>query len=53
MKRAYGHSYVCDSAQVIGDMQDLILKGLKPVERGLLPVPGTLQAGWKIPALRQ
>jgi esterase/lipase superfamily enzyme len=53
MKRAYGHSYVCDSAQVIGDMQDLILKGLKPAERGLLLLPGTLQLGWKIPALPQ
>jgi esterase/lipase superfamily enzyme len=49
MKRAYGHSYVCDSALVIGDMEDLVLKGLTPKDRGLVPVPDTSQFGWQFP----
>ena len=49
MKRAYGHSYVCDSALVIGDMEDLVLKGLTPKDRGLVAVPDTSQFGWQFP----
>lgn len=45
MRRAYGHSYVCDSAEVIGDMEDIVLHGLPPQERGLLALPKT-QFGW-------
>lgn len=33
--RGYGHSYVVDSAPVIGDMQDLIAQRLPPGRRGL------------------
>jgi esterase/lipase superfamily enzyme len=51
MRRAYGHSYVSDSSQVLGDMQDLVLKGLAPKDRGLLPIPNTSHYGWKIPKL--
>lgn len=49
MRRAYGHSYVSDSAQVLGDMQDLVLKGLAPKDRGLLPIPNTSNSGWRLP----
>ena len=49
MRRAYGHSYVSDSSQVLGDMQDLVLKGLAPKDRGLQPIPNTFDYGWKIP----
>jgi esterase/lipase superfamily enzyme len=45
MRRAYGHSYVCDSAAVIGDMEDIVLHGLAPQERGLLAIPKT-PFGW-------
>ena len=48
VRRAYGHSYVSDSALVLGDMQDLILKGLSPLNRGLIPVANTGNSGWKI-----
>ena len=48
VRRAYGHSYVSDSALVLGDMQDLILKGLTPLNRGLIPVANTGNSGWKI-----
>lgn len=53
MRRAYGHSYVSDSVQVLGDMQDLVLKGLAPKSRGLLPIPQTEEFGWKIPRLQE
>lgn len=49
MRRAYGHSYVSDSIQVLGDMQDLVLKGLAPKDRGLVPVPQAEELGWKFP----
>lgn len=52
MLRAYGHSYVSDSAQVLGDMQDLVLKGFTPKDRGLLPIPQTDDFGWTIPRLQ-
>ena len=51
MRRAYGHSYVSDSAQVLGDMQDLIVKRLKPQDRGLDPIPNTSSRGWRIPRI--
>jgi len=53
MRRAYGHSYVSDSTQVLGDMQDLVLKRLTPKDRGLLPIPQTNEFGWKIPQLHK
>lgn len=53
MKRAYGHSYVSDSMQVLGDMQDLVLKGFAPKDRGLLPIPQTDDFGWKMPRLQE
>lgn len=53
MLRAYGHSYVSDSAQVLGDMQDLVLKGFTPKDRGLLPIPQTEDFGWTMPRLQQ
>jgi esterase/lipase superfamily enzyme len=49
MRRAYGHSYVCDSAQVIGDMEDIVLNRLPPKDRGLVAIPDTSQSGWKFP----
>ena len=52
MRRAYGHSYVSDSAQVLGDMQDVVLKSLPPANRGLLPLPNTDSNGWAIPTLK-
>jgi esterase/lipase superfamily enzyme len=48
MRRAFGHSYVCDNAQVIGDMEDIILHGLPPHDRGLLTIPQT-SGGWSFP----
>ena len=51
MRRAFGHSYVSDSAQVLGDMQDVILKRLQPSSRGLEPIPNTADRGWRIPRL--
>ena len=51
MRRAFGHSYVSDSAQVLGDMQDVILKRLRPVDRGLQPIANTSDRGWRIPRL--
>ena len=52
MRRAYGHSYVSDSAQVLGDMQEVILNKLKPADRGLEELPNTSQFGWRIPRLQ-
>jgi esterase/lipase superfamily enzyme len=52
MKRAYGHSYVSDSALVLGDMQDVVLKGLPPKDRALVPIPNTSNLGWKIPKVQ-
>jgi esterase/lipase superfamily enzyme len=52
MRRAFGHAYVSDSAQVVGDMQDVILKRLNPAQRGLEPIPNTSDYGWRIPRLR-
>lgn len=48
IRRAFGHSYVYDSAAVIGDMEDIVLKSLPPKDRGLVGVPDT-QFGWKFP----
>jgi esterase/lipase superfamily enzyme len=51
MRRAYGHSYVSDSAQVLGDMEDLMLKQLSPTDRGLDAIQDTAGFGWRIPKL--
>jgi esterase/lipase superfamily enzyme len=48
IRRAFGHSYVYDSAEVIGDMEDIVLNGLAPKERGLLSLPDS-DFGWKFP----
>jgi esterase/lipase superfamily enzyme len=48
LRRAFGHSYVCDNAQVIGDMEDIVLHRLPPGERGLLAIPNT-SYGWSFP----
>lgn len=48
MRRAFGHSYVCDNAQVIGDMEDIVLHGLPPPDRGLLAIPQS-NGGWSFP----
>lgn len=48
MRRAFGHSYVCDNAQVVGDMEDIVLHGLAPHDRGLLAIP-QLSGGWSFP----
>jgi esterase/lipase superfamily enzyme len=48
LRRAFGHSYVYDCAEVIGDMEDIVLNGLSPQDRGLLPL-GNKQFGWKFP----
>jgi esterase/lipase superfamily enzyme len=49
VRRAFGHSYVSDSPQVIGDMQDIVLKRFRPPARGLTAIPGTSDRGWKFP----
>lgn len=51
MRRAFGHSYISDSAQVLGDMQDIVLKRLQPSNRGLEPIANTSNRGWRIPRL--
>jgi esterase/lipase superfamily enzyme len=51
IRRAYGHSYVSDSPQVIGDMQDIVLKKLTPKDRGLVAIPDTSEYGWRLPRL--
>lgn len=48
-RRAFGHSYVSDSSQVISDMQHVVLRALAPTARGLVPIPNTTNQGWKIP----
>jgi len=48
LRRAFGHSYVYDCVQVIGDMEDIVLNGLSPKDRGLLAVPDK-EFGWKFP----
>jgi esterase/lipase superfamily enzyme len=47
-RRAFGHSYVSDSLAVLGDMQDVVLKGLPPASRGLEPLAGSGGNGWRI-----
>lgn len=34
-------------------MQDLVLKGFTPKDRGLLPIPQTEDFGWTMPRLQQ
>lgn len=51
IRRAFGHSYVCDNAQVIGDMEDIVLHGLPPKDRGLLAIPNTTY-GWSFPTYK-
>jgi esterase/lipase superfamily enzyme len=48
LRRAFGHSYVYDCVEVIGDMEDIVLKGLSPKDRGLLAVSDK-EFGWKFP----
>jgi esterase/lipase superfamily enzyme len=48
VRRAFGHSYVYDCAEVIGDMEDIVLNGLSPKDRGLLPIANK-DFGWKFP----
>ena len=51
-RRAFGHSYVSDSSQVISDMQHVVLRALAPPARGLLPIPDTINHGWKLPKVQ-
>jgi esterase/lipase superfamily enzyme len=51
MRRAFGHSYISDSAQVLGDMQDVILNRLPPKDRGLQELLNTNNRGWRIPRI--
>jgi esterase/lipase superfamily enzyme len=50
-RRAFGHSYVSDSMEVLGDMQDVVLQHLAPGSRGLEPIAGSDGNGWRIPKL--
>jgi hypothetical protein len=48
LRRSFGHSYVYDCVQVIGDMEDIVLNGLAPKDRGLLASPAGA-FGWQFP----
>jgi esterase/lipase superfamily enzyme len=47
-RRAFGHSYVCDSAAVLGDMQEVVLKHESPNARGLESMDNS-GFSWRIP----
>jgi esterase/lipase superfamily enzyme len=50
-RRAFGHSYVCDSAAVLGDMQEVVLNHESPNARGLEPLDKSGFA-WRIPEVQ-